>query len=95
MVVVDVLNLDHSLRVSKVEFLIKRITLVNKPSSFSLDVHLTAIHHIGNSISKMFHFIHPRQEITTKQQFWKVPWLFEESHQLCLALVGVRICAEL
>ena len=54
MTAVDVIDLDLSLRMSKVKFLKKRVVLVYILCSLDLDVQLPTIHGIGDCVANMF-----------------------------------------
>ena len=59
MTIVDVVELDSSQRVGKVELLCDAVVLVNVLRSFLQDIHLTAINLVADHVAHMLQLVHP------------------------------------
>ena len=94
MAIVDVIDLDLCLWVSKEEFLIQIAIFVNVLTNFLLYIRLTTIQLVGYPSSKMFEIVNPWEWVTTKVHARKLSLSSQECHAFSFALNWVWICGE-
>ena len=61
MSVEDIIDMNLSLRVSKVEFLAERVVLVNVAGILHPHVQLVSIHGVGDAVAQVLQLLHPWQ----------------------------------
>ena len=66
MTVEDIVHIDVSGRVGKVELLVQVAVLVNVHGNLLLHVQLTTIYLVGDSCAQMLQTCHPRKRISTQ-----------------------------